>query len=59
VIEQLRAKLRSDLDWRGPNGKRMAHVVMSREQAWAIVLLLDMAPPEVSRALDLAKEVKR
>jgi hypothetical protein len=39
---EAQAKIRADLDWRGPNDKAMRHVVLTREQAEA---LLDPVDP--------------
>lgn len=60
MIKELRDKLRADLDWRGPNEKHMAHVVISRKQARAVTVLLDVAPAAVIQFVEMAaNEVER
>ena len=42
-------KIQRDLDWRGPNGKVMGHVVLNRAQAYAIVETLVTKIVEIAR----------
>jgi len=37
LLTQARAKLREQLDWRGPNGKPQGIVTLTRDQAQAIL----------------------
>lgn len=49
---EMLAKMKADLDWRGPNGKAMGHIVVTREQAIALMLFCKIA-------CDHLEEVKR
>ena len=43
-------KMQRDLDWRGPNGKVMGHIVLSRAHAYAIVEAF------VTKIIELARQ---
>lgn len=42
--DQAIAKIRHELDWRGPTGKTMGHVVMERKLAEALLKWIDEQP---------------
>jgi hypothetical protein len=48
ALDQARAKLREQLDWRGPNGKAQGIVTLTRDQAEAILA----GPTEPAAVLD-------
>jgi len=41
LIEEAVAKIRADLDWSGPGGKKMGHVVLERKCAEELRKWLD------------------
>lgn len=41
VLEEAIKKIRDDLDWRGPNGKTMGYVMVSRAQAIALLQMIE------------------
>lgn len=54
-------KLQADLDWRGPSGRAMGHVVLTREQARALrdgVVGLRAENAKLREAANLAVDLK-
>jgi hypothetical protein len=46
TIAQVLKKVRDDLEWRGPSGGKMGHIVLTREEAeyfreWSIKLIME------------------
>lgn len=51
-VDEAVMKIKADLDWRGPSGKTMGHVMISRDQALALIAWIETKghwfPPDAS-----------
>jgi hypothetical protein len=52
-------KIEADLDWRGPSGKRMGHIVLSRREARCLALFADAMAEQVVDLSDRIEEQKQ